>query len=73
MKKTLLMLLLISFTITSCGLDVKPNVSIKNDISLTIDGENVNGIEGEWIITSEEKEEKGKHIIIVTIEKNELE
>ncbi|MBC8306621.1 MAG: hypothetical protein H8E55_64050 [Pelagibacterales bacterium] len=72
MKKTLLMLLLISFTITSCGLDVKPNVSIKNDINLTIDGENVDGIQGKWIITSEEKKENGKDIIIITIEKNEL-
>ena len=73
MKKTLLMLLLISFTITSCGLDVKPNVSIKNDINLTIDGENVDGIQGKWIITSEEKKENGKDIIIVTIKKNDLE
>ena len=72
MKKSILIFFM-AFTFASCGLDVKPNVSITNDINLTIDGENVDGIEGEWIITSEEKEEKGKHIIIVTIEKNELE
>tara|TARA_B100000953_G_C17879636_1_gene377546 strand:+ start:527 stop:685 length:159 start_codon:yes stop_codon:yes gene_type:complete len=51
---------------------VEPNVTIKNDINLTIDGENVDGIQGKWIITSEEKKENGKDIIIITIEKNEL-
>lgn len=39
MKKILLILLTI-FTFSSCGFDVKPNVSVKNDINLTIDGEN---------------------------------
>ena len=73
MKKKLLILFVICLTLTSCFNRASPNVSVKNDIQLTIDGENVDGIEGEWIITSEEKEEKGKHIIIVTIEKNELE
>ena len=52
--------------------DVKPTVTVNNDINLTIDGENIDGVQGEWIITSEEKNEKGKEIIIITIEKNEI-
>jgi hypothetical protein len=63
------------FTFSSCGFDVKPNVSVKNDINLTIDGENIDGLQGEWIISIEEKEDDKKdkkEIIIITIEKNEL-
>jgi hypothetical protein len=74
MKKTILILLII-FTFSSCGFDVKPNVSVKNDINLTIDGENIDGLQGEWIISIEEKEDDKKdkkEIIIITIEKNEL-
>jgi hypothetical protein len=74
MKKILLILLII-FTFSSCGFDVKPNVSVKNDINLTIDGENIDGLQGEWIISIEEKEDDKKdkkEIIIITIEKNEL-
>ena len=74
MKKTVYILFII-LTLNSCGLDVKPNVSVKNDINLTIDGENIDGLQGEWTISFEEKEEKEegkKEIIIITIEKNEL-
>jgi|TARA_B100001094_G_scaffold217803_1_gene211872 hypothetical protein len=74
MKKIILILLII-FTFSSCGFDVKPNVSVKNDINLTIDGENIDGLQGEWIISIEEKEDDKKdkkEIIIITIEKNEL-
>ena len=74
MKKIILILLTI-FTFSSCGFDVKPNVSVKNDINLTIDGENIDGLQGEWIISIEEKEDDKKakkEIIIITIEKNEL-
>ena len=74
MKKIILILLTI-FTFSSCGFDVKPNVSVKNDINLTIDGENIDGLQGEWIISVEEKEDDKKdkkEIIIITIEKNEL-
>ena len=70
--KKILLLLFITFTFISCGLDVKPTVTVKNDINLTIDGENIDGIQGEWIISSEEKKEKGKEIIVITIEKNEI-
>ena len=62
-----------AFTFTSCGLDVKPNVTVNSDINLTIDDENLEGVQGEWIITSEEKREDGKEIIIITIKKTELE
>ncbi|MDG2174235.1 MAG: hypothetical protein P8K70_04380 [Flavobacteriaceae bacterium] len=51
---------------------MKPNVEAKNDIHLTIDGQNLDGLIGEWIITSEEKEEDGKEIIIIRIEKTEI-
>ena len=51
---------------------MKPNVTINNDINLTIDGENVDGVEGEWIITSETITEDGKEVIIITVEKNKL-
>ena len=72
MNKIILVLFFISITFVSCMGDVKPNVSVENDINLTIDGENMDGIQGEWIITSEEKKEKGKDIVIITIKKNDL-
>ena len=62
-----------AFTFASCGLDVKPNVTVNSDINLTIDDENLEGVQGEWTITSEEKREDGKEIIIITIKKTELE
>lgn len=71
--KKILLLLFITFTFISCdAFKVNPNVSVKNDINLTINGENLDGIQGEWIITSEGKNEKGKEIIIITIEKKEI-
>tara|TARA_B110000285_G_scaffold185804_1_gene210873 strand:- start:1150 stop:1374 length:225 start_codon:yes stop_codon:yes gene_type:complete len=73
MKKIVLILFALSLTLTSCdAFKVNPNVSIKNDINLTIDGENIDGVQGEWIITSEEKNENGKEIVIITIEKNKI-
>ena len=62
-----------AFTLTSCGFDVKPNVSVKSDINLTIDDENLEGVQGEWTITSEKKREDGKEIIVITIKKTEFE
>jgi len=62
-----------AFTFTSCGLDVKPNVTVNSDINLTIDDKNLEGVQGEWTITSEEKTEDGKEIIVITIKKTELE
>ena len=43
-----------AFTFTSCGFDVKPNVSVKSDINLTIDDENLE-VQGEWTITWRKK------------------
>tara|TARA_B100001059_G_C17733741_1_gene527684 strand:+ start:665 stop:892 length:228 start_codon:yes stop_codon:yes gene_type:complete len=74
MKKSVFILLII-LTLSSCRWDVEPNVSVKNDINLTIDGENIDGIQGEWTISVEEKEDKKegkKEIIIITIKKNEI-
>ena len=62
-----------AFTFTSCGLDVKPDITVNSDINLTIDDENLEGVQGKWTITSEEKREDGKEIIIITIKKTELE
>ncbi len=71
--KKIIYLMLIAFTFTSCGFDVKPNVEVKNNINLTIDGENIDGLQGEWTITSEEKEDDGKEVVVITIKKKELE
>jgi len=71
MKNTIYTLLL-AFTFTSC-VDVKPNVEVENNINLTIDGENIDGVQGEWTITSEEKKDDGKEILVITIKKVELE
>lgn len=73
MKKLLFILFAFSLSLTSCFNRVNPVVSVKNDIHLTIDGENIDGLQGEWTIISEEKEENDKKIIIITIEKKEIE
>ena len=72
MKKAFLILVFISLTFSSCTMEVQPTVTIENHIKLTIDGENLDGVQGEWIITSEDKNEDGKDIIVITIQKNEL-
>ena len=71
--KKIIYLMLIAFTLTSCGFDVLPNVEVENNINLTIDGENIDGLQGEWTITSEEKKDDGKEIVVITIKKKELE
>ena len=50
-------------------MDVEPSVSVNNDIKLSIDGENIDGIIGEWTISTEEKNEDNKHITVITITK----
>ena len=52
---------------TSC-VDANPNIEVDNHINISIDGDNVDGIQGEWKITSIEKKEDGKEIIIIRIE-----
>jgi hypothetical protein len=66
MKKLLLLFTL--FTLTSC-IDVKPNVTVEQEIDLHIDGENVEGLEGEWVITTDEDND----VITIKIEKKEEE
>ena len=64
--KKLLLLLFTLFTLNSC-IDVKPNVTVDQTIDLHIDGENVEGLEGEWIISADEKDD----VITVKIERKE--
>ena len=71
--KKIIYLMLIAFTFTSCGFDVKPNVAVKNNIKRSIDGENIDGLQGEWTIASEEKKDDGKEVVVITIKKKELE
>ena len=70
--KKIILILLIAFTFNSCNSWLSPSVSVKNDINITIYGENLDGVQGEWIITSDDKKENGKEIIVITIEKNKI-
>ena len=65
MKKLILLFTL--FTLTS--VDVKPNITVDQTIDLHIDGENVDGLEGEWVITTDEDND----VITIKIEKKEEE
>ena len=66
------------FFFYSCGNEIKPDVEVQNDITLNINGENIDGMIGEWIISVEEVEQKieensgSKEVIIITVEKKEL-
>ena len=64
-KKILIVVFFITFY--SC-VDVKPDIKIDRIIDLLIDGENVDGLEGEWIITTKENGD----VITIKIEKKEL-
>ena len=66
MKKFLLMMLIVGFY--SC-VDIKPDIKVEQIIDLKIDGENVDGLEGEWVITTDEKND----VITIKIEKKEEE
>ena len=71
-------LIMFFFFFYSCGNEIKPDVEVQNDITLNINGENVDGIIGEWIISVEEVEQKteentgSKEVVIITVEKKEL-
>ena len=71
-------LIIFFFFFYSCGNEIKPDVKVQNDITLNINGENIDGIIGEWIISVEEVEQKieensgSKEVIIITVEKKEL-
>lgn len=66
MKKFLLMMLIVGFY--SC-VDIKPDIKVEQIIDLKIDGENVDGLEGEWVITTDEDND----VITIKIEKKEEE
>ena len=66
MKKFLLMMLIVGFY--SC-VDIKPDIKVEQIIDLKIDGENVEGLEGEWVITTDEEND----VITIKIEKKEEE
>ena len=71
MKK--IILLIFSFLALSSCVDASPNIKMDNHFSITIDDNNIDGIQGEWKITTDEIEEDGKDAIIIRIEKSELE
>jgi hypothetical protein len=62
MKKFLLMMLIAGFY--SC-VDIKPDIKVEQIIDLKIDGENLEGLEGEWEITTDEDND----VITIKIEK----
>ena len=66
MKNFFLTILIFSFF--SC-IDIKPDIRVEQIIDLKIDGENVEGIEGEWVITTDEIDD----VITIKIQKKEEE
>ena len=66
MKNFFLIILIISFF--SC-VEIKPDIRVEQIIDLKIDGENVEGIEGEWVITTDEID----NVITIKIQKKEEE
>ena len=66
MKNFFLIILIFSFF--SC-IDIKPDIKVEQIIDLKIDGENVEGIEGEWVITTDEVDD----VITIKIQKKEEE
>ena len=66
MKNFFLIILIFSFF--SC-VDIKPDIRVEQIIDLKIDGENVEGIEGEWVITTDEIDD----VITIKIQEKEEE
>ena len=66
MKNFFLIILIFSFF--SC-IDIKPDIKVEQIIDLKIDGENVEGLEGEWVITTDEIDD----VITIKIQKKEEE
>tara|TARA_B100000886_G_scaffold148430_1_gene100902 strand:- start:101 stop:307 length:207 start_codon:yes stop_codon:yes gene_type:complete len=66
MKNLFLTIFILSFF--SC-IDIKPDIKVEQIIDLKIDGENVEGIEGEWVITTDEIDD----VITIKIQKKEEE
>lgn len=61
-------LIIVIFSFFSC-VDIKPDIRVEQIIDLKIDGENVEGIEGEWVITTDEIDD----VITIKIQKKEEE
>ena len=61
-------LIIIFFSTFFSCVDLKPDIKIDQNIDLHIDGENVDGLEGEWVITTNED----GNVITIKIEKKEL-
>ena len=61
-------LVILIFSFFSC-VDIKPDIKVEQIIDLKIDGENVEGIEGEWVITTDEIDD----VITIKIQKKEEE
>lgn len=59
-------LVILIFSFFSC-VDIKPDIKVEQIIDLKIDGENVEGIEGEWVITTDETD----NVITIKIQKKE--
>ena len=66
MKNFFLIILIFSFF--SC-IYIKPDIKVEQIVDLKIDGENVEGIEGEWVITTDEID----NVITIKIQKKEKE
>lgn len=67
-----ILVLIVALSLNSCVEFVRPSVNVTNDINLTIDGENIDGLKGEWIIAYEENDDDDQSFIIISIKKNEL-
>tara|TARA_B110000914_G_C15266594_1_gene355554 strand:+ start:265 stop:486 length:222 start_codon:yes stop_codon:yes gene_type:complete len=67
-----ILVLIVALSLNSCVDFVRPSVNVTNDINLTIDGENIDGLKGEWIIAYEENDDDDQSFIIISIKKNEL-
>ncbi len=61
-------LIILIFSFFSC-VDIKPDIKVEQIIDLKIDGENIEGIEGEWVITTDEIDD----VITIKIQKKEEE
>ena len=67
-----ILVLIVALSLNSCVEFVRPSVHVTNDINLTIDGENIDGLKGEWIIAYEENDDDDQSFIIISIKKNKL-
>jgi len=66
-KNIKIFLIIIFFSTFFSCVDLKPDIKIDQNIDLHIDGENVDGLEGEWVITTNEDD----NVITIKIEKKE--